>query len=81
MKIKIECRNTKMEKVAGCLEKLLSQYKIWLYDDRIFAYFKTKSISDFKELTTRFKHRNIEFKFHRIEKVESWLKRLLAFKL
>ncbi len=80
LKVKLECRNTRIEKIANCLEKL-SGYKIWLYDDRVFAYFKVKFISDLKDLNRRLKHRNIEFKYHRIEKVESWLKKLLKYNL
>ena len=81
MKVKIECINTRIEKIAYCLEKVLSGYKIWLYDDRVFAYLKLKSISDLKELNKRLKCKNIEVKYHRIEKVESWLKKLLTFNL
>jgi hypothetical protein len=81
MKVKVEFGNARMEKIADCLEKLLSEYKIWRYDDRVFAYFKVKSISDLKKLTTRLKREEIEYKYHRIEKVESWLKKLLRFSL
>lgn len=85
MKVKLECRNTRMEKIVNCLEKLSkrpSGYKLWLYDGRVFAYFKVKSVSDLKELTKRLKRiKNIEFKYHRIEKVGSWLKKFLAFNL
>lgn len=83
MKVKLECRNTRIEKIANCLDrfgKLPFGYKIWLYDERVFAFFKVKSVSDLNELTRRLKRiKNIQFKYHRIEKVESWLRRKLAF--
>lgn len=81
MKVKLECRNIRMEKIARCFErssKLPFGYKIWLYDGRIFAYFKVKSISDLKELNKRLKRvENTQIMYHRIEKVKSWLKKPL----
>ncbi len=81
MKVKLECRNIRMAKIAGLFErygKLTSGYKIWLYDGSVFAYFKVRSISDLKELDKRLKRmKNIRIRYHRIEKVESWLKKLI----
>lgn len=80
MKVKLECCNVRMEKITDCFEgsgKLPFGYKIWLYDGRVFAYFKVRSISDLKELNKGLKRiKNIEFRYHRIEKVESWLKKI-----
>jgi hypothetical protein len=80
MKVKIEFGNVRIEEIADCLEEF-SEYKIWLYDDRVFAYFKVKSISDLKKLTEELELRRIEYKCHRIEKVESWLRKLIRFNL
>lgn len=83
MKVKLECKNVRMEKVAECFErshKLPSGYKLWLYDGRVFAYFRVRSISDLKQLTNKLKRiKNIELNFHRIEVGASWLKRVLKF--
>lgn len=83
MKVKLECYNAKMEKIAACLErsgKLPFGYKLWLYDGRIFAYFRVKSISDLKQLMKRLKRiKDIELNFHRIAQEGSWLKKNLAF--
>ena len=80
LKVKLECRNVRMDKIAGCFErsrKLPFGYKIWLYDGRIFAYFKIKSFSDLKQLTKRLKRmKNIRINLHRIEEGGSWLRRI-----
>lgn len=80
MKVKLECCNVRMERIASCFErssKLPFGYKIWLYDGSVFAYFKVRSILDLKELNRRLKRiKNIRLRHHRIEKVESWLKKL-----
>lgn len=77
MKVKLECCNVRMEKIAECFEKskLPSGYKLWLYDGRIFAYFRVKNISGLKRLTKRLKRINVELNFHRIEEEGSWLKK------
>jgi len=73
LKVKIECRNVGCEKIAKCLARFgTPNFKVWLYDGRVFAYFKLRSVSDLNELTRRFKRiKNIELNFHRIEK--AWL--------
>jgi hypothetical protein len=73
LKVKIECRNVGCEKVANCLEKFGKTFpfghKVWLYDGRVFAYFKLRSFSDLNEFIKRFKRIKVEFFFHRIQKV------------
>lgn len=73
LKVKIECRNVGCEKIANCLAKFGKnfpfRFKVWLYDGRVFAYFKLRSISDVNELTKRLKRIKIDFTYHRIQKV------------
>ena len=80
LKVKIECRNVGCEKIANCLAKFgNSNYKVWLYRNSGFAFFKIDSISSLKKLAQQLKRmKNLELKYHRIEKVkESWLRRIL----
>jgi len=81
LKVKIECRNVGCEKIANCLEKFRdSHYKVWLYNDNVFAFFKIDSISSLKKLARELKRiKSLEIKYHRIEKVKkSWLGRILS---
>jgi len=76
LKVKLECRNVRCEKIANLLSRFRKTfpfgYKVWVYDGRVFAYFKVKSISDLNEFTRRLKRINgIEFNYHRIER--SWI--------
>jgi len=80
LKVKIECRNVGCEKIASCLDKFgSSNYKVWLYSDNVYAFFKIDSISSLKKLARQLKRiKNMEIKYHRIEMVrESWLRRIL----
>jgi hypothetical protein len=81
LKVKIECRNVGCEKIANCLVKFGDcPYKVWLYNDNVFAFFMVDSLSSLKKLTKRLKQmKNVEIKCHRIELVkESWLRRILG---
>jgi len=70
LKVKIECRDAVCEKIAKCLVKLgKSGFKIWLYNGRVFACFKLRSVLELSEFTKRLKRQNIDFVFHRIQKV------------
>ena len=74
IEVKLECKNVSCEKMANRLSKFRGtfpfEYKVWAYKDRVFAYFKVKSISDLNELKRRLKRiKKIEFTFHRIQKV------------
>lgn len=80
MKVKLEIRNVRMNIIAEHFEvfgKLSSGYKLWLYDGRIFAYFKIMSNVHLKELIERLiEMKNIVIIFHRIEVKGSWLKNI-----
>jgi len=81
LRVKIECRNVGCEKVANYLEKFGNiSYKVWLYNENAYAFFKIDSISSLKKLAQQLKRiKNLEIKYHRIEKVkESWLRRILS---
>ena len=79
LKVKIECRNVRCEKVANRLAKFgVSPFKVWLYNESVFAFFKIDSISSLKKLAQQLERmKNLEMKYHRIEMVkESWLRRI-----
>ena len=76
LKVKLECRNVSCEKIMNCLARFGKTfpfgYKVWLYDNRVFAYFKLRSISDLNEFTRRLKRmKKMEFNYNRIER--SWI--------
>ena len=81
LKVKIECRNVGCEKIANRLAKFgVDHYKVWLYNESVYAFFKIDAISSLKKLAQQLKRmKNLEIKYHRIEKVkESWLRRILG---
>jgi hypothetical protein len=81
LKVKIECRNVGCEEIANRLAKFgIVVYKVWLYNENVFAFFKIDSILSLKELARRLRRiKDVELKYHRIERVkESWLKRILG---
>lgn len=85
LKVKLECTDARVEEIANFLERFrqsyLLEYKVWLYGDRVFSYFSIESVSVLNELTRRLKLKRINFRYHRIEKVRAWLKRIkFAFK-
>lgn len=80
MDVKLECTDVRTEELVNFLEKFGEsysiEYKIWLYGGRVFSYFSIESVSVLNELTRRLKLKKINFRYHRIEKVRSWLKKI-----
>lgn len=76
----IECRNVGCEKIANCLERFDIPFKVWVYRNSAYAFFKIDSILSLKKIVRRLKQaKNLVIKYHRIEKVkEPWLKRILS---
>jgi len=64
IEVKLECKNVSCEKIANRLSKFRGTfpfgYKVWVYKDRVFAYFKVKSTRT---------HQKIELTFQQIHKV------------
>jgi len=73
MEVKLECKNVSCEKIANRLSKFRETspfgYKVWVYKDGVFAFFRVESISDLNELANRLKRiKEIEFTFQQIHK-------------
>ena len=71
---KLECKNVSCEKIANCLSKSKRtfpfEYKVWVYKNSVFAYFKVRSMSDLNELARRLRRiKKSELTFHQIQKV------------
>jgi len=77
IEVKLECKNVSCEKLANRLSKFRGSfpfgYKVWTYQDTVFAYFKVRCIVDLNEFTRKLrKIEKIKFKYHRIERVPKY---------
>ena len=51
-KVTIKCDNMKAEELAKVLERRISGFKIWLYENTTYASFRLKSLNELKELSS-----------------------------
>lgn len=77
IEVKLECKNVSCEKIANRLSKFRGTfpfgYKVWVYKDKVFAYFKVRRIKDLNEFTRKLKRiKRIEYKYHKIERVSRY---------
>lgn len=75
----VECKEVSCEKIAKLLSKFMENYdrefKVWLQDRRVKAYFKVASIAELSEFRKALKTRKIDFTFRSIRRVVSHEKR------
>jgi len=74
IEVRLECKNVKIEKIANWLSKFGKsfEYKVWEYNNTIYASFKVSSLSNLDELERKLKQNRVEFRFSRINCVLSW---------
>jgi len=69
----LECKKVTCERLVNLLSKFrgtfAKEFKVWLRDKSVFAYFKVASIPDLNEFTKRLEMKKIEFKYRSIKKV------------
>ena len=78
----VECRKVSCEKIAKLLSKFIrntsrrnKEFKVWLQDGKVRAYFKVAGMAEFSEFRNALKTRKIDFTFRSIRKVVSHEKR------
>jgi len=74
-KVMIRCKKLKSEKFAKILEKVSSDYSIWLHNDAVYAFFRAKSFEQLSEVRVKLSRiKGIEYRFVKIQKVKrTWL--------
>jgi hypothetical protein len=76
IEVRLECKNAKCEKLANHLTKLkVCEYKIWEYNNIVYALIKFSSMLSLNELIRKLKQNRIEFHFSKINCVLPWWKR------
>lgn len=66
----VECGNIRSEKLAKLLHKLGCSFKIWVYNDLVYALFNIDSLLMLSKLSQKLKRiRHVEHRFLRIENV------------
>lgn len=67
LRVMVECKNARSEKVAKYLERLVDGFRIWMHDDAVYALFNIESLIELRELSKMLKHvRNIRFRYVKI---------------
>ena len=66
---KIECEKTTVEKIAEILLVTTNQFRIWLYDKKVYASFFVNSFALLKSLIKTLEANEIKFRFYRIEEI------------
>lgn len=67
----MKCEGVKSEEIAYCLKRS-NRYKIWVYEDKVYAICKVKSLLTLQSFMNKMKTRKIRFKFLKIEKFPWW---------
>jgi len=66
---KIECEKTTVEKIAEILLVTTNQFRIWLYDKKVYASFFVNSFALLRSLIKTLEAKKIKFMFYRIEEI------------
>jgi hypothetical protein len=70
LRVVVECKNVRSEKIAKCLYKLTDGFKLWMHDNVVYALFDVGSLLELKELSRELKRiKNIDFRFIKIRTV------------
>lgn len=78
----VECKKVSCEKIAKLLSKFMGktgkrkyEFKVWLQDGKVRAYFRVANILELSEFRKALKTRRIDFTFRSIRRVVSHGKR------
>jgi len=70
LRVMVECKNVKSEKIAKHLSKLTDGFRLWMHDNAVYALFDIDSLLELRELGKRLKRiKNIEFRYIKIRNV------------
>ena len=72
MRVIVECKNARSEKIAECLDKLAYGFSLWMHDNAVYALFDVNSLIELKEIGKRLKRiRGVEFRFIKIRSLQN----------
>jgi len=70
LRVMVECKNVRSEKIAKYLSKLTSGFKLWTHDNMVHALFDIESLIELRNLNRKLKRiKSIEFRFIKIQTV------------
>ena len=70
LRVMVECRNVKAERIAKYLDRLAEGFKIWTHDEKVYAMFEIPSLSEVRELIKRLRRaKKAEFELTKIQTV------------
>lgn len=73
MRVIVECKNVRSEKIAECLEKLTDGFRIWMHNNAVYALFDVKSLIELSEISKKLKRiKGIEFRFIKMRSVSEY---------
>jgi hypothetical protein len=68
LRVLLECKKVRSEKIAGILDKLTNAFSVWMHRKLVYALFELESFLDLRELDKRLKAEKIDFKYIRIKR-------------
>jgi hypothetical protein len=70
LRVMVECKNVRSEKIAKYLTRLTNGFKLWMHDNAVYVLFDIKSLLELRELSRKLKQvKSIEFRFIKISTV------------
>jgi len=70
LKVTLECKNVRSERLAKVLSKVTDNFKLWIYGNMVYVLFNVKSLPVLTEFGRKLKRiKTIEFRFIKIETV------------
>ena len=71
LKVMVECGNVPSEKVARHLERRLDSYRVWVYQDRVYASFVVEDIHRLRKIRNGLKRlKGVELRVVKVGRVE-----------
>jgi len=68
LRVMVECKNVKSEKIAKYLTKFTDGFRLWIHDSAVYALFDIGSLLGLRELSKRLiRIKGIEFRYVKIQ--------------
>lgn len=65
---KVECKNVTVERLAEHLAEITEPgFRVWLYNKRVYAIFKVRSLVALNKLIENFRADDVKFRFFRVQ--------------
>lgn len=70
LRVMVECKSVRSEKIAKYLSKLTDGFRLWMHDNAVYASFDVVSLLELMELSRKLKHvKGVEFRFIKMRTV------------